>query len=56
MDLRGVPKINEYPILVNWLVKFASEYLRKKYPRPSAEELRPLVSKTVKEQKEAKNS
>lgn len=35
MDLRGVEKINQFPIIVNWLVKFVAGYLRKKYPRPS---------------------
>ena len=33
MDLRGVPFICEYPIVVNWLVEFISGYLGKKYPR-----------------------
>lgn len=39
-DLRGVAMINQYPVIVNWLVKFVSEMLRKKYPRPSVDELR----------------
>jgi hypothetical protein len=33
MDLRGVNFINEYPIVVNWLVEFIAGYLGKKYPR-----------------------
>ena len=33
MDLRGVPLIDEYPIVVNWLVEFIAGYLGKKYPR-----------------------
>lgn len=33
MNLRGVDIIDEYPILVNWLVEFISGYLGKKYPR-----------------------
>lgn len=33
MNLRGVPIIDEYPILVNWLVEFIAGYLGKKYPR-----------------------
>lgn len=33
MDLRGVPFINAYPVVVNWLVEFISGYLGKKYPR-----------------------
>lgn len=33
MDMRGVPIIDEYPILVNWLVEFIAGYLAKKFPR-----------------------
>jgi hypothetical protein len=33
MDLRGVPFIYEYPIVVNWLVEFIAGYLGKKFPR-----------------------
>lgn len=33
MDLRGVGIIDEYPILVNWLVEFIANYLSKKFPR-----------------------
>lgn len=33
MNLRGVGIIDEYPILVNWLVEFIAGYLGKKYPR-----------------------
>ena len=44
MDLRGVPKINEYPIIVNWLVSFVGEHLRKKYPRLSESELQAMTS------------
>lgn len=33
MNLRGVDIIDEYPILVNWLVEFVAVYLGKKYPR-----------------------
>lgn len=33
MDLRTVDIIDEYPILVNWLVEFVSAMLAKKYPR-----------------------
>jgi hypothetical protein len=35
MNLRGVELIDEYPILVNWLVEFIAGYLGKKYPRSS---------------------
>lgn len=33
MNLRGVDAIDEYPVLVNWLVEFIAGYLGKKYPR-----------------------
>lgn len=33
MNLRGVDIIDEYPVLVNWLVEFIAVYLGKKYPR-----------------------
>ena len=33
MNLRGVDIIDEYPILVNWLVEFIAGMLGKKYPR-----------------------
>jgi len=33
MNLRGVDVIDEYPIIVNWLVEFIAGYLGKKYPR-----------------------
>lgn len=33
MNLRSADIIDEYPILVNWLVEFIAGYLGKKYPR-----------------------
>jgi hypothetical protein len=33
MNLRGVDIVDEYPVLVNWLVEFIAGYLGKKYPR-----------------------
>lgn len=33
MNLRSVDVIDEYPILVNWLVEWVAGYLGKKYPR-----------------------
>lgn len=35
MNLRGVDIIDEYPIIVNWLVEFVTGYLAKKFPRSS---------------------
>lgn len=51
MDLRGVPLIDEYPILVNWLVEWISGYLGKKFPR-SLQSIRAVMS----EKKERMNS
>lgn len=33
MNLRGVPLIDKYPVIVNWLVEFMTEHLSKKFPR-----------------------
>ena len=33
MNMRGIDIIDEYPVLVNWLVEFIASYLGKKYPR-----------------------
>lgn len=33
MNMRGIDIIDEYPVLVNWLVEFIAGYLGKKYPR-----------------------
>lgn len=43
MNLRGVEIIDEYPIIVNWLVEFIAGYLGKKYPR-SLEDYRATMS------------
>jgi hypothetical protein len=55
MDLRGVRSINSYPILVNWMVKFVAEHLRKKYPKPLEEELRATTSEDQSKAKQKKN-
>ena len=62
MDLRGVPFINSYPIVVNWLVEFISGYLGKKYPRSLKDiqakmsEREELMKKSLKEQVEVRTS
>ena len=33
MNMRSIDVIDEYPILMNWLVEFISGYLGKKFPR-----------------------
>jgi len=43
MDLRGVPFINQYPVVVTWLVDFIAGLLAKKYPRLSSEELSSMI-------------
>jgi hypothetical protein len=35
-DLGGVDEIDEYPVLVNWLVEFMGAHLLKKYPTPTS--------------------
>ena len=48
MDLKSVPVLNEYPIIVNWMVEFIVGLELKKFPLP-------LLSSMVKaEEKEAK--
>jgi len=43
MNLRGVDFIDEYPIVVNWLVEFVAGELAKKFPH-SLESIRSAVS------------
>ena len=33
MNLRSIDVIDEYPVIVNWLVEFVASLLGKKYPR-----------------------
>lgn len=62
MNLRGVGIIDEYPILVNWLVEFIAGYLGKKYPRSlndiqaKMSEREELMKKSLKEKTEVKTS
>lgn len=53
MDLRGVGIIDEYPVLVNWLVEFVAGYLSKKYPR-SFEECQERMSEREERMKNLK--
>lgn len=55
MNLRGVEFIDEYPIVVNWLVEFIASYLGKKFPRSLKDiqakmSVREEHSKSLKEQ------
>ena len=52
MDLRGVPFVNSYPIVVNWLVEFISGYLGKKYPR-SLKDIQAKVSENEERMKKS---
>lgn len=60
MDLRGVPFICAYPIVVNWLVEFIAGYLGKKYPRSlkdiqaKVSEKEELMKKSLKEKEKVK--
>ena len=62
MDLRGVPFINAYPVVVNWLVEFIAGYLGKKYPRSLKDiqaqmsEKEELMKKSLKEKVKVKTS
>ena len=62
MDLRGVPFICAYPIVVNWLVEFIAGYLGKKYPRSLKDiqakmsEREELMKKSLKDQVEVRTS
>ena len=52
MDLRGVPFINAYPVVVNWLVEFIAGYLGKKYPR-SLKDIQAKVSESEEHMKKS---
>lgn len=62
MDLRGVPFICAYPIVVNWLVEFIAGYLGKKYPRSlkdiqaKVSEREELMKKSLKNKVEVRTS
>lgn len=43
MNLRSIDIIDEYPVLVNWLVEFVAGHLGKKYPR-SLQDLQATMS------------
>lgn len=52
MDLRGVPFICSYPVVVNWLVEFIAGYLGKKYPR-SLKDIQAKVSESEERMKKS---
>lgn len=54
MNLRGVPAIDEYPVIVNWLVEFIAGYLGKKYPR-SLSDFQARMSEREERMKSLKN-
>ena len=53
MNLRGVGFIDEYPIVVNWMVEFIAGYLGKKYPR-SLENIQATMSEREERMKSLK--
>ena len=59
MNLRSIPIIDSYPIIVNWLTRMIGAHLSKKFPRPSVEGLaaslvqrRPVSTSTREEEKQ----
>ena len=52
MDLKSVPVLNEYPIIVNWMVEFIVGLELKKFPLP----LRSSSESQVKAEKKSKQS
>ena len=52
MDLKSVPVLNEYPIIVNWMVEFIVGLELKKFPLP----LRSSSESQVKAEKNSKKS
>ena len=62
MDLRGVPFIYNFPVVVNGLVEFIAGYLGKKYPRSLKDiqakmsEREELMKKSLKDQVEVRTS
>lgn len=57
MDLKSIPALNSYPIIVNWLVEFIVGLELKKFPLPlpsSMEEETPEVEAGKKEKKKKK--
>lgn len=62
MNLRGIGIIDEYPIIVNWLIEFVAGYLGKKYPRSlenyqaTMSEREERMKKSLKEEVQIKTS
>lgn len=54
MNLRGIDIIDEYPVLVNWLVEFIAGHLAKKFPR-SLKDFRVTMSERDEHMKNPKN-
>lgn len=54
MNLRGIDIIDEYPIIVNWLVEFVAGMLGKKYPR-SLKDIQAKMSERKEHMKSLKN-
>lgn len=54
MNLRNIDVIDEYPVLVNWLVEFVAGMLGKKYPR-SLQSFQATMSEREERMKSLKN-
>jgi hypothetical protein len=55
-DLRGVDKIDEYPVLVTWLTEFIAADLLKKYPLPGKEAPQPATASKKRQMRGGKDS
>lgn len=53
MNMRSIDIIDEFPVLVNWLVEFVAGYLRKKFPR-SLENYQAIMSEREERMKSLK--
>ena len=56
MDLKAVPVLNEYPIIVNWLVEFVVGLELKKFPLPLRSSSESQVKAETKEKKTKKRN
>jgi len=54
MDLKSIPALNEYPIIVNWLVEFIVGLELKKFPLPLHTSLTQKASEPKAEEKKKK--
>lgn len=56
MDLKSIPSLNEYPIIVNWLVEFIVGLELKKFPLPLPTSMSPEKGQGKAEEKKNKKT